>query len=180
LDFPIGLRPSGFPTKLLYAPFLALMRATCPVHLSSWLDHPNDTSGGVRSMKRLVMYSSVLPVSRKCHTKININSETPWHLITLLVRAVPKIVLTRPKITISCTKSNLEDQWHINCSACSWIVGQLVFRIWYSLRSASWILMLTIVILWRENFEPNFTTQFQMKLPTTVVWRTIIKLSWLG
>ena len=30
---PTGLFPSGFPTKILYASFLSLMRATCPANL---------------------------------------------------------------------------------------------------------------------------------------------------
>jgi hypothetical protein len=33
LDLPSGLFPSGFPTKILYAFMLSLIRATCPVHL---------------------------------------------------------------------------------------------------------------------------------------------------
>ena len=31
--FPIGLLPSGFPSKILYTPLLAPIRATCPAHL---------------------------------------------------------------------------------------------------------------------------------------------------
>jgi len=33
LDLPSGLLPSGFPTKILYTPFLYSIRVTCPAHL---------------------------------------------------------------------------------------------------------------------------------------------------
>jgi hypothetical protein len=33
LVLPNGLFPSGFPTKILYAPVFSHMRATCPTHL---------------------------------------------------------------------------------------------------------------------------------------------------
>jgi hypothetical protein len=33
LGLPSGLLPSGLPTKMLYAPLTAHMRATCPAHL---------------------------------------------------------------------------------------------------------------------------------------------------
>jgi hypothetical protein len=34
LGLPGGLLPSGFPTKTLYTPLLAPLRATCPAYLS--------------------------------------------------------------------------------------------------------------------------------------------------
>jgi hypothetical protein len=51
LGLPSGLLPSGVPTKALYAPLLSPIRATCPAHLSSWVDHPNDIWWGVQSIK---------------------------------------------------------------------------------------------------------------------------------
>ena len=33
LGLPIGLFPSGFPTKILYTPLFSSIHATCPIHL---------------------------------------------------------------------------------------------------------------------------------------------------
>jgi hypothetical protein len=54
LGLPSGLLPPGFPTKALYAPLLSPIRATCPAHLSSSLDHPNNIWWGVQSIKRVI------------------------------------------------------------------------------------------------------------------------------
>ena len=53
LGLSCGRLPSGFPTKTLYAPLLATIRATCPTHLSSF-DHPIDI-GWAASITLLVM-----------------------------------------------------------------------------------------------------------------------------
>ena len=42
LGLPSGLFPSGFPTKIQYAPLPSTMRATCSTHLTFCFDHPNN------------------------------------------------------------------------------------------------------------------------------------------
>ena len=54
LSLPIGLLPSGFPTKTLYAPLLAPILATCSAHFIL-LGRPNNIMWAVQSIKLLVM-----------------------------------------------------------------------------------------------------------------------------
>ena len=56
-----GHLPSGFSTKILYAPLLSPICATWLADLSSRFDHPNNIWWGVQSIKLLLMQSSPLP-----------------------------------------------------------------------------------------------------------------------
>ena len=62
-----------FPHKTLYAPILSSIYATCPAHLSSWSDQPNNVWWGLQSIKlhssvtssSWAQISSIAPYSRK-------------------------------------------------------------------------------------------------------------------
>jgi hypothetical protein len=71
------LLPSSFPSETLYSPLLSLIRATCPAHLSPWLDHPNDIWWGVQSIKLLLcsLLHSPVTSSLSLHSSLNVSDQ---------------------------------------------------------------------------------------------------------
>jgi hypothetical protein len=51
LGFPIGLLPSGFPTKALYAPVLSLICYMPSLSQCSWFDRPKSIWWAVQTIK---------------------------------------------------------------------------------------------------------------------------------
>jgi hypothetical protein len=61
LGLPIGLLPSGFPTKVQYTPLPSPIRTTCPVQSHSSQFHHTHNNEWVQIIKLIIMKFSPLP-----------------------------------------------------------------------------------------------------------------------